>query len=335
VIELRIDPLTGLRALIAGERAARPGAFSSKVHERPPIDPDKDPFAEGSEDKTPPEVWALRPGGGPADSPGWTVRVVPNLYPALGTGEGADDADDPLGSGRGMPELFTSRPAVGAHEVIVNSPKPVTTLARLDPDDVETAMDGWRSRMNANSSAAYAHLIVNEGVEAGASLPHTHSQLYALPFVPAAVARERERFTAYFERTQGRNLLGDVLQEEVRLRERIVAIDSEAVVICPFASRMPYEMMLIPRQPRARFEDPGPLGAKLLHQVLGKLEAALGGMPPLNMWVRTAPSGAGEFCWHLDIVPRLAQLAGLEMGTGVSLNIVTPESAAATLRDAT
>jgi UDPglucose--hexose-1-phosphate uridylyltransferase len=98
---------------------------------------------------------------------------------------------------------------------------------------------------------------------------------------------------------------------------------------------MPFEMMLIPRAPRARFRDDGPVGAKLLHEALSRLQSALGGLPPLNMWVRTAPSGAAEFCWHLDVVPRLAQLAGLEMGTGVSLNIVAPEQAAATLRDAT
>jgi UDPglucose--hexose-1-phosphate uridylyltransferase len=345
--ELRLDPLTGLRAIIAGERAARPGAFSSKIDERPPIDPEKDPFAEGNEDRTPPEVWALRPEGGAPDTPGWAVRVVPNLYPALGppqgTGGDPDDArridaaasDDPLRSGRGMPELFVSRPAIGAHEVVINSPKPVSSLVDLAPEEVETAMDAWRTRMASHSTAAYTHLIVNEGVQAGASLPHTHSQLYALPFVPAAVARERERFTAYFERTQGRNLVGDLLQEEVRLRERIVAIDSEAVVICPFASRMPFEMMLIPRTPRARFQDEGPLGAKLLHEALSRLQSALGGLPPLNMWIRTAPAGSGEFCWHVDIVPRLAQLAGLEMGTGVSLNIVPPETAAAALRDAT
>jgi UDPglucose--hexose-1-phosphate uridylyltransferase len=254
--ELRIDPLSGLRAIIAGERASRPGAFASKIEERPQVEPDKDPFAEGNEDRTPPEVWALRPDGGGPDTPGWKVRVVPNLYPALGAGE-PDAADDPMRSGRGMPELFTSRPAVGAHEVIINSPRPVSTLVDLEPEELETAMDAWRTRMATHSDAAYTHLIVNEGVLAGASLPHTHSQLYALPFVPAAVARERERFTAYYERTQGRNLLADVLQEEVRLRERIVAIDSEAVVICPFASRMPYELMLIPRTARARFQDDG------------------------------------------------------------------------------
>ena len=100
-------------------------------------------------------------------------------------------------------------------------------------------MSVWRERMREHSGSAYVHVIVNEGKEAGASLPHTHAQLYALPFVPAAVARERERFTAYSDRTQGRNLLEDLLQEEVRRRERIVAIDSEAVALCPFAPGCP------------------------------------------------------------------------------------------------
>ena len=333
--ELRLDPLTGLRAIIAGERASRPGAFSERVEPRPPIDAETDPFLPGHEGMTPPEVWALRPGGGPPDTPGWIVRVVPNLYPALTAGDADDATHDPLASGRGMPNLFVTKPAVGRHEVIVNTPEPVDSLSALHPGDLETAMDAWRQRMRAHDGASYVHLIVNEGAAAGASLPHSHSQLYALPFVPALIARERERFTAYFERTQGRNLLGDLLQEEVRLRERVVAIGDEAVVICPFASRSPYELMLIPRRPRARFQDDGPLGAGVLHEALARLRAALGGMPALNMWVRTAPAGAGEFCWHLDVLPRLAHLAGLEMGTGVSLNIVPPERAASELRDAT
>jgi UDPglucose--hexose-1-phosphate uridylyltransferase len=175
---------------------------------------------------------------------------------------------------------------------------------------------------------------VNEGREAGASLPHTHAQLYALPFVPAAVARERERFTAYSDRTQGRNLLEDLLQEEVRRRERVVAIDSEAVAICPFGALVPFHMQVIPRRPAPRFSDDGPLGARLLHEALSRLGAALGGLPPLNMWVRTAPRDAERFCWRIDIMPRLAQLAGLEIGTGVHLNVLAPEDAAQRLRAA-
>ncbi len=339
--ELRTDPLSGLRVIVAGERAERPGAFLPPG-ERPPIDVEGDPFAPGHEDRTPPELDRLpaerRPSvGRPStarsanDSHPWTVRVVPNLFPAL-TEAPDEGGGDPLSAGRGQPDLFAARPAAGAHEVIVNAPDSVWSLSEVAPEQVERAMGMWRRRMNAHSGASYVHLIVNEGREAGASLPHTHSQLYALPLVPAEVARERERFTAYADRTQGRNLLEDVVQEEVRRRERLVAVDSEAVLLCPFASRGPFHMQLVPRRPAARFEDDGPLGAALLHGALGRLRQALGGLPALNMWVRTAPRGAEHFCWRIEILPRLAHLAGLELGTGVHLNVLAPESAAAQLR---
>jgi UDPglucose--hexose-1-phosphate uridylyltransferase len=333
--DLRIDPLTGLRTIVAGERAGRPGGGMSAAP-RPPIDAEADPFRDGHEHRTPPELFALRPDGGAPDTPGWLVRVVPNLYPALAPPDGdrLRAVPDPLASGRGEPELFAARPAEGAHEVIVNAPQSVTSLAELEPEQVEIAMDVWRERMRTHAGSPYVHVLVNEGREAGASLPHTHAQLYGLPFVPAAVARERERFTAYFERTQGRNLLEDLLQEEVRRRERIVAIDRDAVAVCPFASRVPFQVQIIPRRPRARFEDDGPLGGALLHQVLGRLERVLGGVPPFNAWVRTAPRDAESFCWRIDLLPRLTQLAGLELGTGVNLNIVPPERAAELLRDA-
>jgi UDPglucose--hexose-1-phosphate uridylyltransferase len=330
VPDLRIDPLTGLRTIVAGERADRPGGGFS-VEPRPPLDPETDPFLAGHEDRTPPEVYARRPDGGGPDTPGWTVRVVPNLYPALSEGD-LVDTEDPLAGGRGEPQLFASRSAVGGHEVIVNAPEPVTSLVDLDVAQVEQAMDVWRERTRAHDGAAYVHVIVNEGREAGASLPHTHAQLYALPFVPAAVARERERFTAYAERTHGRNLLEDLVQEEVRLRERLVDYDSEAVAIAPFASRVPFQLQIIPRTPRARFEDSGPLAAGLLHATLGRLASVLGAMPPLNLWVRTAPRGAQYFCWRIDILPRLTHLAGLELGTGLNLNILPPERAAELLR---
>ena len=328
--DLRIDPLTGLKTIVAGDRASRPGGgFSAEP--AAPLDPETDPFLEGHEDRTPPEVYALRASGSEPDTPGWEVRVVPNLYPALeATGHRPEATDfDPLASEqRGEPEFFASQPAVGAHEVIVNTPKPVTSLLQLSPEEVETAMGVWRDRINAHAESAYVHVIVNEGRDAGASLPHSHSQLYALPFVPAQIARERERFTAYALRTHGRNLLGDLVQEEVRLRERIVAIDDEAVAIAPYASQVPFEVQIVPRTPRAKFEAEGPLGAKLVHDVLGRFERVFGALPPLNLWVRTAPSGAEYFCWRIDVLPRLTKLAGLEMGTGVNLNIMPPERAA-------
>jgi UDPglucose--hexose-1-phosphate uridylyltransferase len=329
--ELRIDPLSGHKTIVAGERSRRPGGEPG-CGPPEPIDPERDPFAEGHEDRTPPELEAIRPGGGPPDSPGWTVRVVPNLYPAL------SPAEDVLGevalTEAGESQLFLARPASGAHEVIVNGPQPVLSLAELPLEQVICAVEAWRRRMRAHTESAYVQLIVNERREAGASLPHTHAQLYALDFVPPAVARERERFGAYATRTMGQNLLGDLVAEEVRLRERIVAIDEEAVLFAPYASRLPFQLMLAPRIPRARFEDDGPTGAALLHDGLSRLARHLGSSPPLNMWVRTAPRGGDHFCWRIDVVPRLTHIAGLELATDVNLNIVAPEDAAALLREA-
>lgn len=253
--------------------------------------------------------------------------MVPNLYPALSPASTAPRRD-------ANQDLFWSGPARGAHEVIINAPDSVTSLCELRGEQVALAVEAWRVRMREHSDAAYVHLIVNERREAGASLPHTHAQLYALDFVPAAVARERERFGAYATRTMGGNLLADLVQEEVRRRERIVAIDSECVLMAPYAARVPYQLMIAPRTPRARFEDGGGGGAAMLYDALGRLARRLGAPPPLNLWVRTAPRGAEHYCWRIDIVPRLTYLAGLELGAGVHLNIVAPERAAAELREA-
>jgi UDPglucose--hexose-1-phosphate uridylyltransferase len=210
----------------------------------------------------------------------------------------------------------------------------VTSLAQLPLEQVLAAVEVWRERMRAHAESACVQLVVNERREAGASLPHTHAQLYALDFVPAAVARERERFGAYATRTMGQNLLGDLVAEEVRRQERIVAIDDEAVLMAPYASRLPFQMMLAPRTPRPRFEQDGPSGAALLHDGLCRLARHLGASPPLNLWVRTAPSGAEHFCWRIDVLPRLTHLAGLELSTDLNINIVAPEQAAALLREA-
>jgi UDPglucose--hexose-1-phosphate uridylyltransferase len=250
-------------------------------------------------------------------------------YPAL-----APDAPDlPRDA---TPDLFTAVAARGVHERIANAPPPATTLAQLHPSQLAAAMTLWRERIRHHvaAGASCVHLCVNEGAEAGATGDGSHAELYALDFVPAAIAREREHFGAYAVRTMGSNLLADLIQDEVRRRERIVAIDDEAVCLAPFASRQPYQLLLAPRRPTPRFEDDGPLGANLLHDVLNRLAHHLGASPPLNLWVRTAPQGAEHFAWRIDVMPRIARIAGLELGTGVNHNTVAPEDAAAALRGA-
>jgi UDPglucose--hexose-1-phosphate uridylyltransferase len=342
--EIRIDQLSGLRTILAPGRADRPEGFKPAASEQKGAE--NCPFCEGREERTPPEVYAVRPDGGEPDTPGWTSRVVPNLYPALATdgedpvgatsGEAGSFAStgDPLLASRraGEADLFASRPAVGGHEVIVNAPEHATAMAELSEERFAGAIATWRERMRAHPDAAYVQVVVNEGSGAGASLPHTHAQLYALPFVPAAVARERERAGAYAERTAGGDLLGDVLVEEVRRRERLVAIDDEAALICPWASRSPYELRVVPRREAPSFED-DEAGAAMLRTALRLLAARFDGSPELNLWVRTAPRGAEQFRWHVDIAPRLTTKAGFELGTGVDIDIYPPERAAADLRE--
>jgi UDPglucose--hexose-1-phosphate uridylyltransferase len=271
---------------------------------------------------------------------------VPNLYPALGdaaaaaagspgaeAGAFASSGDPLLASRRaGEPDLFSSKPAAGAHEVIVNSPRHVTAMAELDEQEFAAAIATWRERMRAHPDASYIQLIVNEGGGAGASLEHSHAQLYALPFVPAAVARERERAGAYGERTAGSGLLSDVLVEEVRRRERLVAIDDEAALICPWASRSPFELRVVPRAENASFAD-DTAGVAMIRTAMRVLAARFDGSPELNLWIRTAPHGAEPFHWHVDIAPRLTVKAGFELGTGVDINVYPPERAASDLRE--
>ena len=217
--------------------------------------------------------------------------------------------------------------------MIISTPRHVVSLAELSDAELDGCVAAWRERMRTHADAGYLHLIVNEGPAAGASLEHSHAQLYALDFVPAEVARERERATVYYERTMGSHLLEDVMTEEVRRRERLVAVDDEAVLVCPWASRSPFELRVIPRRQAPRFEL-DERGGAMIGTALRALGGALGGMPQLNLWIRTAPRGAEQFGWHVDIVPRVTVRAGFELGTGVEVDVYPPERAAADMRAA-
>jgi UDPglucose--hexose-1-phosphate uridylyltransferase len=274
--EIRIDPLSGLRAIVAIGATAGLGATPS-----------------------------------PAPQPVGDRILAP-------------DAPDP--PPRDNPDLFAALAARGTHEAVAGAAPPFADLAL---DEALAAVATWRERMRSHAGAAYVHV----GVDEAAGVSETH--LYALDFVPAAVARERERFSAHAVRTMGANLLEDIVADEVRRRERIVAIDDEAVLLCPYASRHPFQLMLAPRRRRERFEDDGPTGAALLHRGLRLLQTHLGASPPLSLWVRTAPRGAERFCWRIDVVPRLTVADGLELGTGLARNPVAPERAAGELRQLT
>ena len=327
--EVRLDQLTGLRTILAPARAERPVDFGIAQHG--PVAEHSCPFCEGNESETPPELWADRPGG-EGDTSGWRVRAVPNLYPAL---EGRSEPTASRTSAADAGDLFEKTDAGGDHEVIVHAPEHLRSLAQLDDDGLLAAVRGWRERMRAHADSRCLQLIVNEGPDAGASLEHTHAQLYAMEFVPAAIARERERFRAYYEQTNGGELLADITAEEIRRDERVIAVDDEAVLICPWASHSPFEIRIIPRQSERDFAaaEMDGYGVEMLSTALKALKTRFGSEPQLNLWVRTAPRGAEAFHWHIDIAPRLSVRASYEISTGVDINIFPPERAASELRE--
>jgi UDPglucose--hexose-1-phosphate uridylyltransferase len=278
-------------------------------------DPAKCPSCEGRERATPPETYALGPPGRAPDTPGWRVRVVPNKFPAFGPWPRDGDRDG---------SLFARRAAVGRQEVVVHSPRHVRTLADLDGRQLELVAEAWRARAAAarESGFPYVHALVNEGAGAGASLPHSHSQLVWLEEEPPLVGDEREALS-------GSCALCGLLAEEREQRIRVVAERDGLVLLCPFAGRQPYELLVAPLECE---EDP--FGSERLGRALAlaaegirRLRVAEGAVP-LNLWLHAAGH------WHLEILPRFGVLAGIELGAGYFVNTLAPESAAGVLREA-
>jgi UDPglucose--hexose-1-phosphate uridylyltransferase len=329
--ELRRDVVSGRWVIIATERAARPTDFTRG---REPVASDRDrcPFCPGREDQTPPEIYAVRDSG-TRDGPGWKVRVVPNKYPALRI-EGELVAE-------GAP-LFERMDAVGAHEVIVETPEHDTHLGLLPADHVAEVLRAYRERyvdLDRDPRFQYALLFRNHGRTAGASLSHPHSQLIALPVLPRRVEEELEVARRYFAE-HARCLYCEVAAEEMRRGERVVYENDAFLAYEPHASRFPFETWVLPKFHQASFGALGdeelPALAEVLGSALHKLHVALEN-PPYNFIVHSAPYASLPehlYHWHIEIMPRLTSVAGFEWGTGFYINVVPPEHAAGFLREA-
>ena len=307
--EIRQNPVSGAWTDIAPERGARPFDSASKGEAGAAS---TCPFCSGNEALTPPEIDALRPPEAPApDTPGWRVRVVPNKYPAF--------------AGPG-----------GAHEVIIHSPHHDRDLDRLSVAEVADVLTMYQRRIAANcaAGAAAVTVIINHGSAAGASLTHPHSQLFATPIVPPLLDAERERCARYADE-HGGCLLCDLMAAERRTGERLVFDDGEFTAFTPAASRFAYELWLAPR---IHEEEVGraaaPRRAAARQRALRAVTIATAGAA-FNVWLHTAPCGAsGPFHWHFEIAPRTAALAGFELATAMTLNVVEPTQAATRLRKA-
>jgi len=338
--ELRKDPIIDRWVIIATERSRRPNDFTG--HGAGPV-PTDSVFSPGSESKTPSEVFQIgRPESTPKDSSGWRVRVVPNKFPAL-SGEGELDSH---ASG-----MFDVMNGVGAHEVVIEHPDAMWDMANASPSEMSEILDAYIARNETLSDDPRFRYILtfrNFGTLAGASINHPHSQIIALPVVPRQIKYELEVARKHFN-DKLRSIYGDLLRQELGDGSRIVEENEHFVVLCPYASRFPFETQIFPKSGGPDFSrmnaDQKAALSEVLPRTLRRISNALGN-PPYNMVFQTAPitktrvGNSGQwstlehdFTWRVDILPRLTQVAGFEWGTGFYINPVAPENAASFLRD--
>ncbi|MGE0704149.1 MAG: galactose-1-phosphate uridylyltransferase [Vicinamibacterales bacterium] len=328
--ELRKDPVTGRWVIIATERHKRPQDFMIETSRL--IGAEHCPFCPGHEDMTPREVLAYRPSGGPPNSPGWDVRVVPNKYPALQV-EGTLDRH-----GEG---LFDRMNGIGAHEVFIETPHHEKTMATMTAVEIERVLWAYRERiLDLKRDIRFRYIIIfkNHGAPAGASLEHAHSQLIALPILPDFVKEEIDGAKRHYE-SKERCVFCDIVRQEVAAGKRVIHENADVVALAPYAPRFPFETWILPRTHGARFEEASRQQSEglalMLKAVLARIDKALE-KPPYNLIIHTAPLSDGVtdvYHWHVEIIPKLGRVAGFEWGSGFYINPTSPEEAAEVLRN--
>jgi UDPglucose--hexose-1-phosphate uridylyltransferase len=326
--ELRKDPLSQRWVIIAADRAKRPSDFEAEPELAPPS---FDPFTPGNEDKTPPEIMAYRDRGSHANGPGWRVRTMPNKFPVLQVEGGLQKRGD---------GIYDRMHGIGAHEVIVDTPKPVRSITEMSEENLQDVIWMYRDRLTdlrRDQRMKYGMIFKNVGAAAGATMYHSHSQLIVTPIVPRNVTQKIDACRHFFD-YRGRCLICDMVAQELEQNKRVI-IDSECFVAFePYAPRTPFETWIVPKGHESHFEDIQKRACEdlafVLRRTMQMIEKGLGKVA-YNYMFFTSPFDSGplpHFHWHIEIIPRMSKQAGFEWGTGFYINPVPPEDAAEFLK---
>lgn len=329
--ELRKDPIVGRWVIISKERGKRPSDF---LVEKEIAKGGFCPLCPGHENTTPKEVLAYGRNHGEPNTPGWTLRVVPNKYPALMI-EGDLDKE-----GEGV---YDKMNGIGAHEVIVETPNHDETLAELSPERLVQVLWSYRDRivdLKKDMRFRYVMIFKNYGRAAGASLEHSHSQLIALPVVPELVCEELQGAKTYYSYKE-RCVFCDIIRQELTRGTRLICENEDFLAITPFAPRAPFEMWILPKRHSSSYTDmtDGEF-SRLAHIFSETFRRLNGAIPqvPYNYVLHTTPlreDAPDYYHWHFEIMPKLTMIAGFEWGTGFYINPTSPEDAAKFLRELT
>ena len=329
-MEIRHDPITSRAVIIAEDRAARPCDF---VLPEPVGEGANDncPFCVGNEGQTPGEIDAFREKGSRPDQPGWSVRVVPNKYPAVRQSV----SPEPIQKG-----FLSSIGGFGSHEVIIDTAEHLASVSQLSPAQYTDVLRMYQRRLldlSKDRRLAYGLIFKNVGPAAGASLVHSHSQLIATPVVPSVIEEELQG-AAKYQVLRGRCVWCDLI-ERARTEGRVVMETDHFIAACPYAPRFPLETHVLPtmhvRQFEETIEDLLAELSELMVYLIGKIETTLG-IIAYNYLIHTSPFDPEEnrqYHWHVEIIPRTTSIAGFEWGSGYYINPVPPELAAAKLRE--
>lgn len=329
--EFRADPLTGGWVIIADGRSARPNEYATTGP--PAATPAECPFCEGNESRTPPELAVQRAAGSLPNERGWTVRAIPNRFPTL-----TMDAESSIESGVAA---MTHRPGRGHHEVVIESPRHAPMLPFLSDRQRIAVFRMFRDRVRyvtRQPEMGGVILFENAGPESGGTLWHPHAQLVATPFLPPRIATEAERMARYSRDHDEACLLEAQVETEREDGLRLVAEDDRFLALAPFASEHPCEVRIMPRRHCRSLADASDAEIDGLASFLPRILRALLAVVPngsYNWFLHDGPllpKDSNPFHWHLDVAPRLVRPDGFEVGSGIAVNPVTPESAASWLR---
>jgi UDPglucose--hexose-1-phosphate uridylyltransferase len=327
--ELRQNFFTKEWVIMATERAKRPEELAShRPQEARPRFLETCVFCPGNEDKTPPEVTRTPV----SRSEPWAVRVVPNKFAAL-----SRDVE-PV---RMLQHLRRRIGGFGVHEVIVDSPDHSDCMALLSNAHITNILGVYKDRYNKLSlDQRIVHITIfkNHGLDAGASLAHPHSQLIATPVISSQIRHRLHEALRHYDEV-GECMFCHMIEGEIEDQTRIVMKSPHFVALEVFASPTPFCTHIYPHRHMASFGDINPAEmadlAGVLRVLLKKLYVGLDN-PDFNFTIRSAPAeygGARHFHWYLSVIPRLTRVAGFELGSGMFINTVLPESAAEFLRN--
>ncbi len=357
--ESRFDPVTGNWTIFAAHRSGRPQEFiEARERVRKQVEC---PFCPGNEETTPPAVWIGQANNDEQNTSNqheadeslthddWTVRVVPNKFPAVSSISSDAQAEcntstfgnsDPLSSNRES-SLFQRLPVAGGHEVIIESRNHVQSLTELDASEIALVFKAYRDRLlhwRQVPGISYLSTFKNVGGKAGASLRHTHSQLIATNRIPPLISTSVERMSRH-RLTRGSCLHCDLIHAELKSKERIIWQDDSLVAFCPFASHLPMLVRLTTLEHQPCYEDLNDVTIESVSRIVRRVVSWLEKLRPgtaYNFCLHTRPPASSDssdaYHWSIEIFPRMTQVAGFEWSSQCMINPVLPEDAAAELR---